>query len=190
VAFETIIPARYWLWTTMLTPMSRAVVVHEPLYPSHHERVDGIYMSFVRIDAPEGTVLMTTDAGLIERHGTPYVVLGEILQHVWEHEAQDLLDPAGATERLRQRLCRKAGLDSVSRRHRFPDGHTLTKGEFRRWGGWWAVVTEVTTRQAWMRAATEAEILAAGEVMPVAPTGADLLAAIRAEVAKTEAEAA
>jgi hypothetical protein len=47
----------------------------------------------------------------------------------------------------------------------------------------------VTARQAWLRAATDAEILAAGEVLPVAPVGAELIAAIRAEVAAAEAEA-
>ncbi|GJD81466.1 MULTISPECIES: hypothetical protein [Methylobacteriaceae] len=47
----------------------------------------------------------------------------------------------------------------------------------------------MTARQAWLRAATDAEILAAGEVLPVAPVGAELIAAIRAEVAAAEAEA-
>lgn len=48
----------------------------------------------------------------------------------------------------------------------------------------------MTARQAWVRAATKAEILAAGYTLPIAPVGADLLAAIKAEVAEAEAEAA
>jgi hypothetical protein len=186
----TMIPANLWLWTTMLTPMSRAVVVRDPIHPCRHERIDGKFMSLHDLDFPEGTVLMTTDAGLIQRHGTSFVVLDGRLQHVWEHEAQDLLDPAEATTRLHGRLRRDAGLDDVSRRFRFPDGHSLTKGQFRVRGGWYAVVTEVTARQAWMRAATTDEILAAGGVLPVAPVGAELLDAIRAEAAQEAAEAA
>lgn len=187
---ETMIPASSWLWTTMLTPMSRAVVVRDPIHPCRHERIDGRFMSLHDLDYPEGTVLMTTDAGLIQRHGTSFVVLNDRLQHVWEHEAQDLLEPAGATERLYERLRRYAGLDEVSRRFRFPDGLDMKAGEFRVRGGWYAVVTAVTTRQAWMRAATTNEILAAGGVLPVAPLGADLLDAIRIEAAQDAAEAA
>lgn len=162
--------------------------------PGHGELDIGDGASHARQDAVlgtagEGTVLMTTDAGIVQRHGTLYVVLGSILQHVCEHEAQDLHDPAGATARLYERLRRDAGLDSISRRFRFPDGLGLTKGEIRPRGGWYAVVTEMTLRQAWIRAATRAEILASGHVLPVAPIGAELLEAIRAEVAEDAAEA-
>ncbi len=41
-----------------------------------------------------------------------------------------------------------------------------------------------------MRAATTAEITAGGGVVPTAPVGQDLIDAIRAEVAETEAEEA
>lgn len=50
-------------------------------------------------------------------------------------------------------------------------------------------MTAVTARQAWARAATEDEILAAGISLPVALVGADLLAAIRAEAAEDAAAA-
>lgn len=187
---ETMIPARYWLWTAVLTHTDRQVVAGQPIKPTRHERIDGAYMAIYDLGLPEGTVVVTTDAGLPEHYSTAFVVLGEMLQHVHHHEAQDIIDPAGATERLHQRLRKDARLDVVSKRVRFPDGHALTSGAFVRWGGWWAVVGEVTPRQAWLRGATTEEILAAEEVLPVAPVGADLLAAIRAEVAEAEAEAA
>lgn len=188
---ETAIPARQWLWTTKLSPMSRDVIVHEPIHAARYERDgDGVYMAVVEFEAPEGTIVATTDAATPARFGTCFVVLNDVLQHVHDHEAQDLLDPAGAIDRLHARLCKRAGLDHVSRRIRFPDGHDLREGEFRRWGSWWAVVVSVTARQAWVRAATDKEIIAAGEVLPVARTGADLIAAIRAEVAADQAEAA
>lgn len=63
----------------------------------------------------------------------------------------------------------------------------MMKGQFRAWGGWYAVVTDVTARQVWMRAATTAEIIAGGGVVPEAPVGEDLIAAIRAEVAEDAA---
>lgn len=184
------IPARLWLWTAMLTPMARRVVADRPLHAVRYERIDGVYTAVIEADVPEGSVLLTTQAGIPERFGDAYVVLGDVLQHVWEHEAQDVLDPAGATARLHERLKRQAGIDSVSRRFRYPDGHALTEGMFLKWGGWWAVVGPVTARQAWARAATEQEILAAGEVLPVAPVGEALIAAIRAEAEAAEAEAA
>ena len=106
---------------------------------------------------------------------------------MWEHEAQDLLDPAEATPRLHERLRTQACLDLVSRRVRFPNGHSMTRGEFRVWGGWYAVVTDVTPRQVWVRAATDAEILTNGDVLPIAPTGAELIAKIHAEAAEDAA---
>lgn len=187
---DVAIPARLWLWTTMLSPMSRDVVAADPIYAVRHERIDGVHTGIFSFEADEGAVVMTTQAGVPERHGDTYVVLGDVLQHVHEHEAQDLLEPAEATARLHARLRRAAGLDDVSRRLRFPDGHALTKGAFVRWGAWWAVVGDVTARQAWLRAATDEEILAAGETLPVAPVGAELIERIRAEVAAAEAEPA
>lgn len=186
---ETMIPARLWLWTAVLTHMDRQVVPGQPIRPCRHECIDGTYMAIYDLGLPEGAVVVATAAGLPEHLGTAYVVLGETLQHVHHYEAQDIIDPDGATERLHKRLLKEARLDVVSKRVRFPDGHALTSGAFVRWGGWWAVVGEVTPRQAWLRGATTEEILAAGEVLPVAPVGADLLAAIRAEVAEAEAEA-
>lgn len=184
------IPAKSWLWTTMLTPMSRRVVVDQPIYAVRHERIDGVYTGIFEFEAPDMAVLMTTQAGVVERFGTAYLVVDGLLQHVHEHEAQDVLDPAGATARLHERLKRQAGLDDVSRRVRFPDGHAMMKGQFRAWGAWYAVVTDVTARQVWVRAATTAEILAGGGVVPEAPVGEALIAAIRAEVAETAAEEA
>jgi len=181
------IPARHWLWTAALTPGTRRVVVDKPLHPVRYEILDGVHTGIVEADLPEGTVVVTTSAGMPERFGTAYVVLADVLQHVHEHEAQDLLDPAEATLRLHERLKSEVGLDGVSRRVRFPDGHAMSKGEFRAWGGWYAVVTDTTARQVWMRAATTSEILAGGGVVPEAPVGDDLIAAIRAEVAETAA---
>ncbi|AYO83126.1 hypothetical protein [Methylobacterium brachiatum] len=183
-------PAKNWLWTAALTPGTRRVVADRPLHPVRHEIIDGVHTGIVETDLPEGTVLLTTQAGVSERFGTAYVVLADVLQHVHEHEAQDILDPAEATQRLHERLRQQAGLDDVSRRIRFPDGHAMTKGEFRAWGVWYAVVTDVTPRQVWVRAATTAEILAGGGVVLTAPVGQALIDGIRAEVAETEAEAA
>lgn len=184
------IPARYWLWTAALTPGTRRVVVDKPLHPVRYELHDGVHTGIVEADLSEGTVVLTTQAGVPERFGTAYVVLADVLQHVHEHEAQDLLDPDEATQRLHERLMREAGLDYVSRRVRFPDGHAMPRGEFRAWGGWYAVVTDVTARQVWVRAATVTEIAAGGGVVPEAPVGQDLIAAIRAETAETAAEEA
>lgn len=184
------IPAKFWLWTAALTPGTRRVVVDKPLHPVRYEILDGVHTGIVEADLPEGTVLLTTQARVVERFGTAYVVLAEVLQPVHEHEAQDLLDPADATQRLHERLMRQAGLDVVSRRFRYPAGHTMVKGQLRVRGGWYAVVTDTTAKQVWMRAATTAEILAGGGVVPEAPVGQDLLAAIRAEVAATAAEEA
>ncbi len=181
------IPAKFWLWTAALTPGTRRVVADRPLHPVRYEIIDGVHTGIVETDLPEGTVVLTTQAGVPERFGTCYVILADVLQHVHEHEAQDLLDPAEATIRLHERLMREAGLDYVSRRVRFPDGHAMTKGEFRAWGAWYAVVTDTTARQVWLRAATTAEILAGGGVVPEAPVGEALIAAIRAEVAEDAA---
>lgn len=111
---ETMIPAKLWLWTTYLTPMSRDVVVDQPIQPVRHERIDGVYMGIYALDLAEGTVLATTHAGVPERFGTHYVVLGDMLQHVHPHEARELIEPVGATERMHDRLRAGAGLDSVS----------------------------------------------------------------------------
>ncbi|MEE7462218.1 hypothetical protein MFUR16E_13445 [Methylobacterium fujisawaense] len=184
------IPARYWLWTAALTPGTRRVVADRPLHPVRYEDTDGVHTGSVETDLPEGTVVLTTQAGVPERFGTCYVILADVLQHVHEHEVQDLLDPAEATLRLHERLMQQAGLDYVSRRFRYPAGHSMEKGEFRVRGGWYAVVTDTTARQVWMRAATTAEITAGGGVVPTAPVGQDLIDAIRAEVAETEAEEA
>lgn len=184
------IPARYWLWTAALTPGTRRVVADRPLHPVRYEIIDGVHTGIVETDLPEGTVVLTTQAGVPERFGTCYVILADVLQHVHEHEAQDLLDPADATLRLHERLMHHTGLDHVSRRIRYPDGHAMRRGEFRAWGAWYAVVTDVTPRQVWVRAATTAEILAGGGVVPKAPVGADLIDAIRAEVAETAGEQA
>ena len=181
------IPAKNWLWTAALTPGTRRVVADRPLHPVRYEDTDGVHTGIVETDLPEGTVVVTTQAGVPERFGTAYVVLADVLQHVHEHEAQDLLDPSEATQRLHGRLMHQAGLDDVSRRFRYPDGHSMTKGELRVRGGWYAVVTDTTARQVWMRAATTAEILAAGGVVPEAPVGEALIAAIRAEVAEEAA---
>ncbi|MEE7490567.1 hypothetical protein [Methylobacterium oryzae] len=184
------IPAKHWLWTGALTPGTRRVVADRPLHPARYEIIDGFHTGIVEADLPEGTVVVTISAGMPERFGTAYVVLAEVLQHVHEHEAQDLLDPAEATLRLHERLKQQAGLDCVSRRFRYPNGHAMKKGELRVRGGWYAVVTDTTARQVWLRAATTAEILAGGGVVPEAPVGQDLIAAIRAEVAETAAEEA
>lgn len=183
------IPAKNWLWTSMLTPGTRSVVVDQLIRPVRYEHVDGVHCGIYEADLAEGTVVLTTQAGVPERFGTAYVVIGDVLQHVWEHEAQDLLDPAEATLRLHERLRSQARLDLVSRRVRFPNGHSMKRGEFRVWGGWYAVVTDVTAKQAWVRAATDEEIIANGGVVPVAPVGAELLAAIRAEAAEDAATA-
>lgn len=185
-----IIPAKNWLWTTKLTPMAEGVVVDRPLYPTSYERQDGQHMAVIEADVAEGAVLVTTQAGMPERFGTYYVVLDGLLQHVWEHEAADLLDPAGANRRLHARLRHQAGLDDVSRRIRVRPDHGLVPGAFRRWGSWWGVVGRVTAQQASVRAASYAEILAAGETLPVAPTGTALISAIQAEAAADTAEAA
>jgi len=184
-----IIPAKNWLWTTGLTPMAERVVVDRPLYPTRYERHDGQHMAVIEADVPERAVLATTQAGLPERFGTYYVALDGVLQHVWEREAVDFLDPAGATRRLRDRLRQHAGLDDVSRRVRLNAGHGFIPGAFTRWGAWWGVVERVTAQQVWIRAATETEILAAGEKLPVAPTGDAPIAAIQAEAA-ADADAA
>lgn len=116
------IPARHWLWTAALTPETRRVVVDRPLHPVRYEQTDGVHTGIVEADLPEGTVLLTTQAGIPERFGTAYVVLADVLQHVHEHESQNLLDPEEATQRLHERLRRQAGLDDVSRRVDSPTG--------------------------------------------------------------------
>lgn len=183
------IPAKFWLWTAALTPGTRRVGVDRPIYPVRYELTDGVHTGIVETDLPEGTVVVTTSAGVPERFGTCFVILADVLQHVHEHEAQDLLDPAEATIRLHERLKREAGLDDVSRRVGFPDGHAMQRGGFRAWGAWYAIVTDTTARQVWVRAATVAEIVSGGGVVPAAPVGADLIAAIRAEVAETASAA-
>ncbi|MGC5781745.1 hypothetical protein [Methylobacterium sp. NFXW15] len=181
------IPTKFWLWTAALTPGTRRVVVDRLIHPVRYEDTDGIHTGVVETDLPEGTVVVTTQAGMPERFGTCFVILSDVLQHVHEHEAQDVLDPAEATPRLHERLMREAGLDYVSRRFHYPSGHTMVKGQLRVRGGWYAVVTDTTAKQVWMRAATTAEILAGGGVVPTAPVGQDLIAAIRAEVAEDAA---
>ncbi len=177
------IPARHWLWTAALTPGTRRVVADRPLHPVRYKLHTGI----VEADLPEGTVVLTTQAGVPRGFGS--------LRRA--HRRPSACSrargsgpprPGGSTQRLHERLKRQAGLDDLSRRVRLPDGHAMTKGELRAWSSWYAVVTDVTARQVWVRAATTAEILAGGGVVPVAPVGQDLIDAIRAEVAETASE--
>lgn len=169
------LPSARWLWTAKLADAATGHVANDlPLRAARYEGTGLDMIAVHEVDAPPGTLLVTTPAGTSSRGAGPWggshrvVRLGAdgSLTHVDMDAAADELDPAGAEARLHRRLALAAGLSLDTVRLRMREGHGYEGGTAVEWSGYWAIIERATARQVWARAPSHAEMLDAG--LPIA----------------------
>ncbi|SEP05033.1 hypothetical protein SAMN02799625_04547 [Methylobacterium sp. UNC300MFChir4.1] len=126
------------------------------------------------VDAPAGTLLVSTPAGTSSRgagywggsHAVHRLGADGSLTDVPMDAAADELDPTGAEARLHRRLALAAGLSLETTRLRMREGHGYEGGTCTEWAGYWAIIERATRLQVWARAPSYAEMTEAG--LPIA----------------------